>query len=149
MNFYGSYRFIPELNIVVEYFSGKITAESFIAFKLKVITDKDFKKGMHYLDDYRDATFVGKKNDVKLYLDFINKHENRSPKQKSALITNTPDQVVILTFFKLLKKDIPGIVSIFSTLEFALDWLLLSPEGSTLAKNVLMELKQNAPNPIL
>lgn len=143
MSFFAAYKIIPESNLIIENFKGVITSESFLSFKTKVVSDKDYTKAYNYLDDYRDATFDTTRDEVKLYLDFAKKYEIRNSAQKSALLTETPNQVVMLSIYELLKSDFPDMIRIFSTLKFAYSWLNLSYKEKNMANEILNDLKNS------
>ena len=121
--FKSNYQILKEHNIVLEYHSGHIDAESFIKFKHKLSLHPDFKPGLKYFVNLQDVTFDISKNDIHEYVDFLGTKSNIFGERQVALITRTPNQVVHTTLFKTTNPMKAEAIEIFSTNETAFDWL--------------------------
>lgn len=119
----SSYKIINEHNLIIEYHKGDIDLDSYIKFKKKTFTDKDFKTNLNYLIHFKDVTFFTPPEDIKKFVDFIIHNAPKLGKRKVAFITSTPNQVVSTTIYKTMITNDEQQVAIFSTNNNALNWL--------------------------
>ncbi len=68
-------------------------------------------------------TFSTKMEDIDKYAKFLEANSKVYGNRRVALITNTPNQVVSTTMFKMMQENRSQSVEIFSTNESALEWL--------------------------
>lgn len=80
----------------------------------------------------KKVTFNTNFEDVDKYAHFLADNHKVYGNRRVALITNTPNQVVSTTIFKMIQQNTSQ-VEIFSTSESALDWL-----NSKLNKNEIL-----------
>ncbi|MFO7672964.1 MAG: hypothetical protein R6V74_04580 [Lutibacter sp.] len=137
----SNYKILKEQNLIVEYHSGTLDAASFIAFKKSITLDALFLPSLHYFVHLKNVTFSTNLEDIDTYTNFLEANSKVFGKRRVALITNTPNQVVSTTIFKMMQQNKSQSVEIFSTNESALEWL-----NSNFDKNeilaVLAELMQ-------
>lgn len=127
----SNYKILKEHNLIVEYHSGILDADSFIAFKKSITTDPLFLPSLHYFVHLKNVTFSANLEDIDKYVDFLEDNNKVFGNRRVALITNTPNQVVYTTMFKNKSQSI----EIFSTNESALEWL-----NSSLNKNEILDV---------
>lgn len=137
----SNYKILKEQNLIVEYHSGILDADSFIAFKKSIAFDSLFLPSLHYFVHLKNVTFSTNLDDIETYANFLEANSKIYGNRRVALITNTPNQVVSTTMFKMIQQNKSQSVEIFSTNESALEWL-----DSNFNKNeilaVLSELMQ-------
>jgi len=119
----NSYTILEKENLIIEYFSGILTIESLIKFKQKLIRDSKFSVDYSYYVHFKNVTFDIDVQEISKYITFSSKHLNPKSNRKVAIITNTPNQVVLTTLFKLQSKHALQKIEIFSTAQSALNWL--------------------------
>jgi len=122
-----SYKILKDKNLIIEYFSGDVNIESYLKFKQNLIQDPDFSVNYHYFIYFKDVNFNITEEDIVKYLNFSNKNLKVNQARQVALITKTPNQVVISSLYKMASKQPNQKVEIFSTCEKAFQWLDTEP----------------------
>jgi hypothetical protein len=117
------YKILKEHNLIIEYHSGILDVDSFIAFKKSLTFDSLFVPSLHYFVHLKNVTFLTNMEDIDKYVRFLEANSNFFGNRRVALITNTPNQVVSTTIFKMMQQNKSQSVEIFSTDESALEWL--------------------------
>jgi hypothetical protein len=112
-----------EHNLIFEFHSGDLDLEAFISYKTKLIQDINFSPNLNYFIHLKNSIFVNTTNEINEYVNFLEKNAKIFGKRRLALVTNTPNQVVNTTLFKILCKNTHNIVEIFSSNEKAINWL--------------------------
>lgn len=140
----SSYKILKEHNLIVEYHSGKLDANSLINFKKRIVLDPLFTPNLNYFIHLKNATFAPideAEDDISIYSKFVADNFEVYGNRRVALITNTPNQVVNTTRFKMMQKNVNQPVEIFSRYENAKKWLGIDIEIEKLIE-VLLELKK-------
>ncbi|MBE0422525.1 MAG: hypothetical protein IBX66_01150 [Lutibacter sp.] len=119
----SNYKILKEQNLIVECHSGILDADSFIAFKKSITIDPLFLPSLHYFVHLKNVTFSTNLEDIAKYTSFLEANSKVFGNRRVALITNTPNQVVSTTMFKMMQQNKSQSVEIFSTNESALEWL--------------------------
>lgn len=138
------YKILKDQNIVIEYYEGVLDIDSFINFKRKLTKDNLFSDSLNYYIDFRNVTFIISEDDVDKYLNFLLNNSDYLGKRKVALITNTPNQVVPTTFFKIKRANSLQMIEVFSTNEAATDWLGIKTLSINEVETVLKKLQHEA-----
>lgn len=81
------------------------------------------------------VTFSTNLKDIDKYVKFLDANSKVYGNRRVALITNTPNQVVSTTMFKMMQQNKSQSVEIFSTNESALEWL-----NSILNKDEILDI---------
>lgn len=119
----SNYIILKEHNLIVECHSGILDADSFIEFKKSITLDPLFLPSLNYFVHLKKVTFSINLEDVDKYVRFLDANSKVFGNRRVALITNTPNQVVSATMFKMMQQNKSQSVEIFSTNENALEWL--------------------------
>ncbi len=127
MSLKNSYKILKKENLIVEFFQGIITIDSFIQFKEQLIQDSNFSLDYNYFIYFKEVTFNIKPQEISKYIDFSNKKLPNKKTRKIAIVTHTPKQVVLTTLYKMQTKDTHKKVEIFSTCGKAFYWLDTQP----------------------
>jgi hypothetical protein len=131
----SGYKILKEHNLIVEYHKGFLDADSFINFKKSIALDPLFLPGLDYFVHLKKATFSTNLEDIDKYINFLEINSKVYGNRRVALITDTPNQVVSTTMFKMLQQNKAQSVEIFSTNKSALEWL-----NSNLNKNEILDV---------
>lgn len=123
MSSYANFKIIPDKEIIIEYFAGKISLENILELKLRESQDLNYNSNFNIIDDSRDAEFLLNEQDIKLYVEHLSQSKLFVGERNAAYLTETPNQVVIATLFDVLKKELPVNVKIVSTVDAALSWV--------------------------
>ncbi|MDF1516918.1 MAG: hypothetical protein P1P79_03135, partial [Lutibacter sp.] len=118
----SSYKILKEHNLIVEYHSGILDVDSFITFKKRITLDPLFLPSLNYFVHLKKVTFNTKSEDIGKYVKFLESNSKVYGNRRVALITNTPNQMVSTTIFKMMQNKSQS-VEIFSTNESALEYL--------------------------
>ncbi len=119
----STYKILKEHNLIVEYHTGILDADSFINFKKSISLDPLFLPSLHYFVHLKKITFSTNLQDIDKYSKFLEANSKVYGNRRVALITNTPNQVVSTTMFKMMQQNKSQSVEVFSTNESALEWL--------------------------
>jgi hypothetical protein len=124
----NAYKILPEYQLVIEKYTGYLFIEDYIAFKKSIVNDPLFKPNYKFYIDFNQVNFKITEKDIAIYLKFIDHNLPNLGSRFSAIVTNTPNQVVSTTMYKMLQKNRSQVVEIFSTKENAINWLGLEIE---------------------
>ena len=119
----STYKILKENHLIVEYHAGNLDANSFIAFKKSITLDPLFLPSLNYFVYLKKVTFSTNLDDIDTYANFLTDNYNVYGNRRVALITDTPNQVVPATIFKIMQQNKSQSVEVFSTNETVLEWL--------------------------
>lgn len=119
----SKYKILKEYNLIIEYHSGILNADSFIAFKKSITLNPFFLPNLNYFVHLKNVTFSKNLKDIDKYVNFLNANSKIYGNRRVAVITNTPNQVATTTMFKMNQQYKSQSLEIFSTNESALEWL--------------------------
>ncbi len=117
------YKIIPDKRLIIEYFEGILTLDEILKFVRCIKMDKNFDTSFNSLIDLSDMEMEVSAKEVEKYVNYLKKNKSLMGNRKLAMITKTPEHVVIATLYKLLGKDLPLNIKVFSTFEAAIRWL--------------------------
>jgi len=100
----SNYKILKEQDLIVEYHSGMLDAHSFIAFKKSITLDTLFLPSLHYFVHLKNVTFSTNLEDIDKYANFLEANSKVFGNRRVALITDTPNQIVSTTMFKVMQK---------------------------------------------
>jgi len=142
MDYHSAYRILPEYRLVISHYAGNISENEIISLKEAIKHEKNFNIAYNTLDDFSDTDFhVSQESYMRVFLWL---QENYSWDRNSAVLTNTPDQVVYITLFNYIQKHkLPMRIKIFSTLHGALQWVDVPIKDAPVINSVIEELKRN------
>lgn len=132
----SNYTILSEYNLVLEFHSGILTAENYIEFKKDLINNEHFKANLNHFIHFKNVKFDTNPKDISEFIDFLKGKSQSLGNRKIAFVTNTPNQVVSTTIYKLMQENLNQQVEIFSTEENALKWLNIPNSG----KNEISEI---------
>jgi len=135
----SNYTILLNHNLVIEFHSGILTALNYIEFKKKLLNDSLFKADLNHLIDFKNVKFNTNPTDISDFVDFLKSRTQFLGNRKVAFVTNTPNQVVSTTIYKLTQGNLNQEVEIFSTEENALKWLNIP---NSVIKDVLKIIKK-------
>jgi hypothetical protein len=121
-----SYKIIPELRIIIEVFSGRISILDAIELKKREIEDKDYNFEYNFIVVVNEIETADKSDfDFSKYFDTIKENNRIIGIRKSAILTSTPEQVVGGTLYELAARELPMNFKIVSTIKAAMNWINL------------------------
>jgi len=138
----STYRILPDKNLVIEYHSGVLKVEDYIEFKKKLHTDPLFKADLKHFIHHKNVVFNTKPADIVHFTKYINSVAELLGNRKVALVTDTPNQVVSTTMYKMMQKNPTQTVDVFSTLESGLNWLDVDEFYLDELMNIILELSK-------
>jgi hypothetical protein len=137
-----NYKIIPELQVAVEYYEGQLSLNDIIEFELREMENSEYSPKLNFIADFRNAELIASEGDVKKFIDFLKKTKGIVDQRKVALVTETPNQVVLTTLYALYTSDMPVKNKVFSTLDAAMKWLEIKEESHKIILKSLEELRR-------
>jgi len=147
MDGYIRYKILPELNLIIEYYGGKINLDDVICHKRLEIKDLEYNGNYHFIADLRDVELNVSIQDITDYLHFVKKNNQVIGQRNSAILTNSPNQVAITTLFKMKGENLPVGYEVFSTLEAAIEWINLSSNYCDIIEEIIRNMKKKSSQP--
>ena len=119
------YFIIKDENLVIEILSGCFDLSDYINLKQSQFKDPDYDPNFNLILDIRNIEDIVSQKIIKEYPERIKPIQHFTKRIKAAVITHTPSQVTGASLYKLFEdKSID--FKIFSTLEYALNWIGIS-----------------------
>ena len=137
------YSVLPDLKVVIEYFEGVITLSDIIEHKKNIVNDKQYNLNYNSIIDFRNAQLLLSEDDLNDYINFVITKSKINGKRKVALLTSSPNHVVVLTMFDMLSKSLPMKYNIFSTMESSFEWIEISICYIDLIEKCIKKLKSD------
>jgi hypothetical protein len=136
------YCILPELNLIIEYYSGIIGVEEIKNLELLKNKDKEYNGEYNIILDMSDAEFNLDENDIDEVSLFMQTNKDSFGKRKCAFITKTPNQVVSPMLYKSQIKFLPMKYEVFSTMNASLKFINVSRIHKKYIKNIIKNLKK-------
>ena len=143
-NNYLTYKVLPEIKIIVEYFEGPIDLQDLITFQMNQLNDKNCKIEYSDITDLRNAEFIIKKDDLKRYVNFVKENDAKQGNRKVAIIADTPLLTAITMLYSTYTENLLLNNKVFSTQEAAYQWLELPEDHYSIINIALDELKDKS-----
>ena len=135
------YRILKEQNLIIKYYSGKLTLKDLYDFVKLTGEDADYLPTMFVLNDIRDCLIVIDNNEVYNFIENIKNSQRLYAKRKIVFLTKTPNQVVFSTMIDIFKNETFIKLFIATTLDRALRDLMISEFNYDLVNQTLNDLK--------
>ena len=119
------YFIIKDKNLVLEILSGSFELSDYINLKQSQFKDPDYDPNFSLILDIRNIEDIVSEKKIKEYPERIKPIQHFTNRIKAAVITHTPSQVAGASLYKSF-EDKPIDYKIFSTLEYALNWIGIS-----------------------
>jgi hypothetical protein len=140
-----AYKIIPELKLIIEIFSGKISLDDAIELKRKEVLDRAYNSKFNYIVSINEIESEGRFDyDFSKYIETIKEDNKILGVRKSAIITKTPKQVVAGTLYEIASRELPMNFKIVSSIKAALNWIDISNDFETTVTENIELLKKNA-----
>lgn len=142
----GNYKIIKEKLLVVEYHEGVGTVDDAKHFRITQAADSSYSPNYNIITDIRNFAFNVSKQDILLYVEFLLDNPQSVGVRRNAILTQTPNQVAIVTLFQQLEQILPQTMKVVSTVGAALRWVetdLSHGEFDTIIKEMKGELESN------
>ncbi|PKQ64860.1 hypothetical protein BZG02_03130 [Labilibaculum filiforme] len=136
-----AYQIIADHSLIIESYNGKFNVDELIAFKEKVGEDKDYHPNFNIIHDFRDIEFQLEIKEIAKYVKLISENEKYKGTRKSAMLTETPNQVTTAMGFDFLKKDLKIHVHVCSTIETVFTFIGLPKKDWELIASHITSLK--------
>jgi len=139
----SSYCIFKDKHLIVEYHEDNATIQDLIAFRLQQGADVNFSPTYNLISDIRNLTFDVTLSDVDAFAAFHKQNPHLIGKRKNAILTETPDQVVLVTVFDSSHIDLSQSIQVVSTISSAVSWVGTVLSSATI-KSILDDLKGKA-----
>jgi hypothetical protein len=119
------YYILKDKNLVIEILKGRFDLSDYMDLKKSQFEDPAYDPNFNLILDIRNIEDILSSEIIKEYTEFIKPVQLFTERIKAAVITDTPSQVTGATLYNLFEdKSID--YRIFSTLEYALNWMGIS-----------------------
>lgn len=146
MKKFGSYKILKKERLIVEYHSGDIKSQEFMASRKTISSDKDYDPDFDIIFDFRDVNMHVEQQDIEAFIKFLKGFTTIIGQRKSAYLTRNPNEVVVTTLFTEEIKDLPIQPATFSTVRGALDWIDNGQVNEQRLTDIINELKTHPDN---
>jgi len=119
----SNYKILPKQNLVIQYHKGILSLNNYIHFAKDLYSDSNYSPNLNHIIHIKNTEFRASFNDLNAYVEFSKINFTKPKHRYIAVITKTPNQIVIPTLFKMLGKKTSQTVEIFSTSKAAVEWL--------------------------
>jgi len=120
----SNYTILEEPKLVIQVYRHFIAFEESIALKEEIFRDHRYTSDHHFLLDIRDVTdFHYNKSHINAFLAYLNRKIKGSTRNKTAVLTDNPDQVVKTMLFSFLSSKSLFQYEPFTTVAAALYYL--------------------------
>jgi len=137
----AQYKILPELKIIIEYFSVVTTLYDMIEHRKILIEEINYNPNYNFITDFRDTYLDISDEEVLSYIEFVKKTPKMISKRKAAILTDTPEETAISSLYVLNLHDLPLIVNIFSIMDAAIKWVGLSLDDIVIVEKTINDLK--------
>jgi len=119
----GNYKIIKEKLLVIEYHQGVGTVDDAKNFRKTQAADFSYSPNYNIITDIRNFAFNVSKQDIWSYAEFLLANPQSVGVRRNAILTQTPNQVAIVTLFQQLEQMLPQTIKVVSTVGAALRWV--------------------------
>lgn len=116
------YEIVPEKNLLIETFSGRVTLDDVVTFLQEILEDPDYSPGMNGIADLREVDLDVSYDQVRELVDWLGSLEKRT-RGYWAFVTGRPVTHGISRIFAALGEDLQERIEYFDSLEEATRWL--------------------------
>lgn len=138
---YSSFRIIPELNLILCNFQGKIQIKDVIQLNIDFIGDKDYNPSYDVLIDFRNSLAIGYRIDILQYVSFFIKSIHLKKKVHVGVLYSTYNQEFLLKIYKGFGKILQMDIENFQQIDDCLVWMGFSNGNELLINEILNSLK--------
>lgn len=131
MKFNAIYKILPQYQLIIEYLYGKVSINDGRLMKQMEISDNDYNPDYSFLVDIRNCNLEVSNNDLVDYIRYVRSISEDVHHRKSAIITNTPEQVAYAMLYCEMGKGLKTNWKIFSTYKSAVQWLGIAEFSET------------------
>lgn len=132
-------KILPEYKLTIMCFVGIVTPEDALRFLEGLNKEPEYDKSYNSIIDFRDALLTYDAEGLRKTLQFI--LEKNAGNRRTAYITSEPRHVIPPSMMKSNEFQMPMDVKIFSTVESALDWLVMDDLSAEDYEQIILELK--------
>ena len=135
------YKILTDYRLILLHYRGKASLDDLFNTIRVVAKDKDFNPNFSILNDLRDCTLMTDKKSIQKLTDFVKNNSGVYSERKTAMLTDTPGQVVFSTLLVDLKNESRVSIKIVSTLESAIMFLTGETEKINYLSGIIEQLR--------
>ena len=142
MKKFAKYIILPEYRLIINWYKGGVSADEAVTMKKEQLSDKLYDSNYNIIVDLRELSFALNSRNICSISKYIDILKDMLLKNKVALLTNTPNQVVLGQMIKQLCSELfLSKYEIFSTLDSALNYVDCPSEDFDIISNKINTLK--------
>lgn len=143
MTGYTSYQILPELQVILVNFQGKIKLNDLIQSNINFISDPDFDPIFDVILDFRDSMAIAFGMDMFEYINFFKKSVRLKQRVKVGILYQSPNQKFLISIYKPLASLLKMDVGDYEQIDACLMWMGYSDHDQLLIKASLQGIKNN------
>lgn len=116
------YQIIPEKNLIIETFSGRVTLDDVVSFLKGILDDPDYSPELNGIVDFREADLDVSYDEIRGLVDWLASRETRA-RGYWAFVTDRPVTHGISRIFAALAEGLQRRIEYFGSLEQAARWI--------------------------
>jgi hypothetical protein len=139
------YKIVPEHQLVLEHFVGKVGLNDIVFSEMKLFENPDFVAGYSAIIDFRDCELTLSKSDLEYIINSIKEmYGDENTRQVVHIVSKPTETALALMFSNMMVKDehFASLPAVVSTIQGAADNLPSLPLGDGQLIEWLAELKQ-------
>jgi hypothetical protein len=141
---YFGYKILNEQRLLIQYYRGIVNLNISIRSRTIIMKDTCFDPSFHSIVDFRDAFLEFEESDAEKFTGFLKKENDLHKDKKTAYLSRTPDQVVLLSLYSSFTERMKLKNNFFSTLKSLLSWLVYDIHLLPKIEEELMILQVNS-----
>ena len=127
-----TFKILPELKLIIEYFAGPINLADVMHFKLRLVQHPQYDERHNILAVMVDTEIKEidpgmARQQITKYVDFVKFTPKVSGNRRSTLLVSTKNQVIIGSLYESWGKKLDMDFKTVGTLPAALNWLGMNP----------------------
>lgn len=125
------YKIFAKEKLIIEHLSGPVGWNDLVKMKSKEVEEPDYNPNFNVITDIRKAILdLNNLDEVNKYVEFLNNNEKSVGNRKTAILTDSSEQVIHSEILRVMKNDLPINIKTVSTLEAVFTWVGLTPQAA-------------------
>ncbi len=120
---FSNYIILPELRLIITYYSGTITLKDLIQLNKNFLKDDFYDASYDMLVDFRDSMAIGFRLEIADYYKFLKSNVSIPKHIKNGILYSTSNQKFLISIFQTFSKIIQINTEGFDSISDYFDWM--------------------------
>lgn len=144
MTKYSTYRFLPELNLVICSYHGSINMNDIVQLTKNVFNDKEFNPEYDLFVDLKDCQGIAFRVDIMDYIDFSRKSLKLQKKIKTGIVVQSLNQEFLVNIYKGFGYLMNMEIEYFKRIDQYTEWMKYNHDQIGLLGETMESMKKEA-----